>query len=320
MISPKNPGFLSPAVVANSESRAQLAGSPTTACFSFCSSLALAGTGGIPVPGQPNTNSLPVYVHSQPGVTRGAHSTSPTLALLSLAPVRPQHSFPCVPAKLPRSCLAVLCHALPAPLTVALGTGAQGHSNTNRAAQQGKGGPTGFAGNSIQVLHYGKGRIPQCLADPRWPKTEPEVTKVGQEGPTPGRAHGGDTAVGALRWGDVQGWERVGAADPWGCECCASLWDAGFQANHLPKMVLYSAAVGAQEHLQIRHFCPRSCWFLGCGICVHHGHSVGHFLPPPTELHFGSLALALQHSPSSVISYTDLRQGHFLMSFLLFSL
>lgn len=87
MISPKNPGFLSPVVMANSEPSAQLAGSPTTACFSFCSSLGLAGTEDIPVPGQADTSSLPVYVQSQPGVTRGVHSTSPLLAPLSLAPL-----------------------------------------------------------------------------------------------------------------------------------------------------------------------------------------------------------------------------------------
>lgn len=84
MISPKNPEFLSPVVMANSEPSAQLAGSPTTACFSFCSSLGLAGTEGIPVPGQANSTTClcaePAWGHTR------CHSTIPALAALSPDP------------------------------------------------------------------------------------------------------------------------------------------------------------------------------------------------------------------------------------------
>lgn len=59
---PKNPGFLSPVVIANSEPSAPLAGSPTTTFFSFYYSLGLDVTEDIPVRVQANSSSPAVCV------------------------------------------------------------------------------------------------------------------------------------------------------------------------------------------------------------------------------------------------------------------
>lgn len=143
----QEPGFLSPAVMANSEPSAQPAGSPTTACFSFCSTLGLAGTGAAAAPGQASSSLLPVYVQSQPGVTRGTQSTSPGLGPLSWHLPEPS---PALPASLP---------------------GCQGTAWLCCASRDGDRaeGPTGFAGNSIQIPHYGKKGNHSV---PGWPQTE----------------------------------------------------------------------------------------------------------------------------------------------------
>lgn len=279
MISPKNPGFLSPVVMANSEPSAQLAGSPTTACFSFCSSLGLAGTEGIPVPGQANSTTClcaePAWGHTR------CHSTNPATAALSLAPLRSQHSSPCVPAKLPRSCLAVLCHAWPAPLTVALGT-----VRETRGAWQGKGGTHRVCWeqhSSPPLWKKGNHTVPGCST---LAKDRGRGHQGGQEAPTPGRARGGGTGEVALRWGRAQGWRR-GADDPWGCECQCLTVGCWVSGQPFPQLVHYPA----HEHVQLRHLSQKQPLILlipGCGIGVHRRHSVGHFFPPPTEQHFGS--------------------------------
>lgn len=104
----------------------------------------------------------------------------------------------------------------------------------------------------------------------------------------------------------------------------ASLGDAGFQTNHLLKWFIThsswcSRASPSQTFLSETVADPADSLAVGWGFVCTMG-TVWDASFPPTEQQFGSLALALQHSPSSAFSYTDVSQGHFLMSFLLFIL
>lgn len=138
----------------------------------------------------------------------------------------------------------------------------------------------------------------------------------------------------ALRWGHAQGRGRVGTHDPWGCEClCRSLgmrvpvphWGMlGFRPTISSNGSLLSSswcsrASPGQTFLSETVADPADSLAVGWGFVCTMGTAWDASFPP-TEQQFGSLALALQHSPSSAFSYTDVSQGHFLMSFLLFIL
>lgn len=163
--------------------------------------------------------------------------------------------------------MALLCHALPAPLTAGLGTGIKGHTlRETRGAWQGKwGGSTGFCGNSIQVLHYGKKgnhTMPGC-------STLAKDKARGQQGGagsshTMGGVTGGDMVVSQdiIKVGRCTGVGKVAAGDPWGYEChCLTVgcWGSGQPS---PQTVHYPASVDAQEHLQVRHLCQKQSLIL----------------------------------------------------------
>lgn len=73
---------------------------------------------------------------------------------------------------------------------------------------------------------------------------------------------GGDRHRGGEGWELMIPGDVSACADPWGCECPCLTGGCWVSGQPSPQMVHYSAPAGAQEHLQVRHFCQKQSLIL----------------------------------------------------------